>query len=358
MTPGGPVLRASVTLALVVAGLLAADQALERFQSADVARRSEIDYRAGLLLLKQGKAAEAVDLLREAHGLARENTDYQLALISALIAEGKPGDADQMVDEALQRAPNDGQVNLTAARLKVREGHDAEAESFFHRAIYGQWPQRSQEPRLAARRELIEVLRNKGRRQELLPELISLEAETREDSGRRIDLARLYLEAGANGRAAGVFEDLARRDPKDEASYAGLGEARLQQGNYAAAHAAFRRAFFLKPADGSINERLRLLNTVASLDPTVRRLTSREKYQRSLQVLYRAREDLGTCSAGQDLAAQAAGFDARNVARPSNEDSEELLDLAEKIWRERVRSCGAMKPNEEPLRLVMTRLTQ
>ena len=75
---------------------------------------------------------------------------------------------------------------------------------------------------------------------------------------------------------------MAAKDPKDIAASEGLGEAELEQGQYGAARAAFLQGFFQHPNDASIRSHLETLNTVVALDPTLRQLTSEEKYRRSI----------------------------------------------------------------------------
>ena len=81
-----------------------------------------------------------MDVLRTAHALVRENIDYELTLVTALIDAGRTAEADPLMDDALQREPNDGRTNLIAARLAAKKGSAVQAESYYHRAIYGEWP--------------------------------------------------------------------------------------------------------------------------------------------------------------------------------------------------------------------------
>jgi outer membrane protein assembly factor BamD (BamD/ComL family) len=51
-------------------------------------------YLDGSRLLKEGKTEQAVDLLHRAHALVRENPDYELELINALMAAGETDEAE------------------------------------------------------------------------------------------------------------------------------------------------------------------------------------------------------------------------------------------------------------------------
>jgi Flp pilus assembly protein TadD len=356
----GSVLRLIAILVVIGIALAALDRFLAKTESAEVRNSARNSYLAGMRLLDAGKASQAVDSLRTAHALVRENVDYELALITALMNAGQIADADPLMDDALQRAPNDGQTNLIAGRLAAKKGNAIQAESYYHRAIYGEWPQNSTSRRLAAHMELIDFLSSKSQQQELLAELISLQAEAPADATLQPRLARLFLTAGSPGRAAGVYQALVAKNPGDREALAGLGEAELENGQYREAHTAFFRAFVQNPNDSSIRARLELLNTVTTLDPTPRQLPTAEKYRRSLRILEMARASLAQCPAGGDGARLLAEADAvttqKAPVRITNELAEDALAVAEKLWRARLKTCGPATPPEEPLRLIMEKL--
>jgi hypothetical protein len=158
-------------------------------------------------------------------------------------------------------------------------------------------------------------------------------------------------------------------DQKDAVAYAGLGETRLVEGQYRAAHTAFRAALRDRPEDEDIRRRLKLSDTLTDLDPTPRRLASREKYRRSLHILQLAYEDINACMAkhpgtpssetAQLLSAAHDALAARPPSNTTNELSEGVLGMAEKIWKTRVEACGTnISPEEEPLHLIVERLAQ
>src|SRR5579862_7485398 len=111
-----------IALVLIVAALSALDRALAKVESVELHSTAQRAYLAGSRLLAAGKAGEAIDLLRQAHSVERENPEYELALITAFIDSGRTADAEPLMNEMLQREPNDGRVNLIAARLEVKEG--------------------------------------------------------------------------------------------------------------------------------------------------------------------------------------------------------------------------------------------
>jgi tetratricopeptide (TPR) repeat protein len=366
--PGKPVLGLIVILVLVMAGLTALDRSLAKIEDAEVRGSAHRSYESGKRYLDQGLAGKAVDPLRDAHALERENAGYTLALISALMDVEKTSEADTLMDEILALKPNDGQANLVAARLVLKEGKVDDAEAYYHRAIYGSWPGDSEARRRAARLELIQLLQEKKARQPLLAELISLESEATENPQSQRQVAQLFLSAGAPARAAVVYRSLIEQDPHDSAAYEGLGEAELEEGQYRAAQTAFLRASNYRP-NGPLQARLQLLTQLTELDPTPRRLTSIEKYNRSLRILSLAKNDFeahlasrpgaATPDVTELLKAASDELAKQSPAHATNEMAEHELDLAERLWKGRLAIFGAQTTSdEEALRLCMEKLLQ
>ncbi len=290
-------------------------------------------------------------------------------MIAALTAAGKASEAEPLMNEVLDADRNAGAANLVAARLRLKEGKTIDAEAYYHRAIYGQWPEDAASHRMAARLELIDLMVAKNQKQELLAELLPLQEEARNDPAIQSRVAHFFLIAGSPARAADVYRALIREQPNNIPAHEGLGEAELEQGDYRAAHAAFDSAAAEKPNDPVLRSKLQLATTLAALDPTPRWLSSADKYQRSLHILEWAQQDLEKCvqtqasgpnSQQQNLLERAAGV--MNNQKPgavTNEQSEGTLSLAEKIWQARLTACGAAtRPDEEALRLIMSKLVQ
>lgn len=366
---GVPQLGLIAIIALVIAALTALDLSLARTEEAEMQRSAERNYSKGLDLLRQGKTSEAVEALRTAHGLDRDNKSYTLSLIEALMAAGKLSEADPLMNEIRMDQPNDGRANLVAARLSVRKGKTRDAEAYYHRAIYGEWPADPALHRIAARLELIDFLKKKGNQEDVIAELIPLQEEAAGNPALQAKVAQLFLQAGSPSRAADLYRSLIQHNPKDAAGYAGLGEADLQLGDYRAARSAFLKASQRDSRDSHIRDDLELSNTLAALDPTVRQLRSIEKYRRSLRILELARSSLAACVSGQPaqadiqpqslLSAADKALAAKTPALVSNEMAENVLDLAGRLWQARLKICGsATESGEEPLRLIMIKLAQ
>ena len=102
---------------------------------------------------------------------------------------------------------------------------------------------------------------------------------------------------------------------------------------------------------------------MASLDPTVRRLSSTEKFSRSLRILKAARDALAACGGATGGAEMVASADKvlgqKSVRNVNNELAEERLSLAERLWTARIEACGpSTSVQEEPLQLIMVKLAQ
>lgn len=356
-------------IALVIAGLGTVDRFLERAQNSEVKRLAERSYLDGLRFQRDGKLNEAVEAFRKAHSLERRNSEYELQLINALIEARKPEEADLLMREILDREPNNGRANLDAAHLMIAEGKVIEAESYYHRAIYGEWPDNALAHRIAVRMELADFLAARGKQEELLAELLPLQEEAGKDPSAQRRIAQLFLAAGSPSRAADEYRVLIKHNPKDADAYAGLGEAELKMGNYRAGREAFLSAAARKPQEPSIQKKVELATTLSALDPTARRLTSHEKYRRSMQILELARDDLQSClsknPSGASDATQQLLVSVNNTlakkapASVTNELAEQILSLADDTLQARIKLCGkGVAPGEEPLRLIMEKIAQ
>ncbi len=358
-------IRVSIVLALIIVGLTGLDQFLARMENQEVHGAAERSWRRGTALLREGRAGEALDSLRNAHALARDNVTYELDLISALTALSRTSDADPLMDDVLQRKPNDGEANLVAGRLMAKEGDIDDAEAYYHRAIYGEWHGDAAARRRDARFELVQFLTRIHAQPQVLAELISLEAEAGGDDAVQHRLAKLFLDADSPARAAAVYHALLAKNPDDASAYEGLGEAEMRAGQYRQARAAFLQASY-RHQGADVGPRLVLLNEVLQLDPTPRRLPTAEKFDRSLRILALAKGDLQALlekqpgAANAETAALLKSADDAVAVKPraaTNELAEQNLDLAGKIWKTRLAMFGpSTSPEEEALKLTMEHL--
>ena len=357
----GPTVALVIVIAIITGGLWSLDVFLARTDREAVQNQAKSLYTEGVLLLRQGQARGAVDLLRRANSMVRDNRAYQLDYVAALVGARRFDDADANLKSLLQSDPNNGSANLLSARLMVQEGHISDAESHYHRAIYGAWPENAPAHRLEVRLELVELLASRGQREELLAELLALESEAQGKTSILKQIARLYQVAGSPTRGANVYRELIQKDPDDIDAYEGLGGDELALGDYRAAQNAFLNANRRSPGNRTIQHDIGLLNAMASMDPTPRRLSSAEKFARSTEILQLTRDALKTCGNTVETLQMVDDCDKvlAKKAPPhvTNELAEARLALAEQLWQARIKTCGASTSEEEhALRLIMTKL--
>ena len=304
-------MKASVwaVVAIIMAGLYGLDKSLAALEAREVASQARHLYQQGSTELAGGGSQNAVNLLTRAHALERDNREYLLALAAAQRKDGRADDARASLDLLLTADSNDADANLEMARLLVSGKRFGEAESFYHRALFGD----GMKDPVNVRLELAALLAQQNKSQELLAELLLLEDQAEKDPRVARLVAGLFLRAGSVNRAAQMYRALIRMNADDQEAQTGLGEVELQEGNYRAAQSAFAKA-------GDAAKR-QLADTLAGLDPTLRRLSSAEKYARSSQVL-----QLTATACGQTA-------DVTQIRTATNEAAEALLDRAAAIWK-------------------------
>lgn len=331
---------------------------LARMETRELGSEARHDAEDGERLLAAGHADEAVDMLRKAHAIDRDNTSYSMELAQALIAAGKLDEAGTMLGDALEQSPNDGQSNLLEARLMVHRGKLEDAEAYYHRAIYGIWGQNAEMHRIRVRLELAQLLASVHSNQALLAELIPLEAEAQHDLEVQRQVAQLYIKAGSPARAVTAYRALIRDDPEDGANYSGLGEAELAAGNYRGAKVAFQDAIH---RGAEAQARLDLASRLFDLDPTPRYLSAADRFARSTQILQMARDTLARCAINPPAQKQLDDANALlkgKIRGPvTNEMAEDRLAMAQDLWQYRSDSCPPSASDEE-LSLIMQKLSQ
>jgi len=368
ITNSGPAstLPVAVAILIVIAGLWSLDLFLAKTERESVRSEAQALDQQGEQLLKQGRAREAEDLLRRAYSMQRDNRQYHLDYVAALVAAGRLDDADANLAVLLQADPDNGPANLLAARLMKREGKIPQAESHFHRAIYGVWPDNPEAHRTSVRLELADLLAARGDQQKLLAELLPLENEAGGDAAKLKKIAQLFLASGSSQRSEIVYRKLIDLTPGDADAFAGLGRVELTQGDYHGALSAFENALQLG-AGPAVEREVDLARTMTLIDPTSRSLSSADKYARSMAIVKLAYDALSSCTAGRNVPADVeqmlAGtqnlFSSRKPGPITNELAEARLALAQRLWQARLRICGASTSSaEESLRLILAKLSR
>lgn len=345
--------------------LLGFDTGLARIDKRANSASALSEYKTGQGFFVAGKLDDAIDHYRAAATLDRDHSVYTVALAQAILAQGRPAVAEQLLLPVLDRAANDGPANLELARVLVKEGRPDEAKSYYHRAIFGLWQGPDAERnRTAGRYELIDLLAQGGDKQDLLSELLPLQNEAQTDSARR-RVAHLFVVAGSPERASEMYRTILRKNPRDAEAYVGLADATLAMGNFNTARDHLDAALKIAPDDSVIKTRIALTDTVIAMDPGQRGLAVDEQLRRSRALVQRtitaARKCLDVSSpevaAALDSVTRSLVASAANI--PRAQAIEETLSIAGTIWRMRGTRCSTQqRPDEEALRLIQEKISQ
>jgi tetratricopeptide (TPR) repeat protein len=318
----------------------------------------------GKELARQNRAAEAIEQYRNAVSLTHSNDD-RLTLASALMDADQLDEARIYLEEFHAEAPRDGRADVALARLAARQGRVPDAVAHYREATSAEWPDKTGDHRSDARFELADVLYKSGASKQALAELLNL-ADRTKDTETRLRIAQRMLAFGAPLQAEDLFEQVIHDAPGDAGAHAGLGDARLAESKYSAAQDALRTAHRLNPQDEQVEQKLVLTDRILALDPTLRGLSSAERYARSLRLLEGSLGGLEQCLA-VDGSPSAATKDALDKAhdvlssrrRPPvlGDGTESNITLAEQLWVAHQQSCKT-GPVDAALRRVLERLSQ
>ena len=365
-TPTATVAEFVATFAVIlgaIVGLLLFDTALARVDLTERKAYAAREFGLGERLTAQGRTEQGIEHLRTASTLDGDNSAYGVALAQAILADGRPGEAEQILLPLLERNETGGATNLAMARVLAKEGRLDEAKSYYHRAIYGLWSVGAEKNRTAARFELIDLLAHANARQELLAELLPIQGDSTSDVAQRKKIARLFVVAGSPARAVLTFRELLRRDPRDADSYVGLAEAALSLGDFATARIDLLAAQKLMPEDSvSLRGRIALTDSVISLDPTQSGLSLPEQVRRSRNLVQMTLTSMRTCL-GVQAPQVAAALDSASLllvggrAAGQAQSVEQNLSLAEQLWGLRRSRC-APEAQDGALTLVHNRITK
>jgi len=354
----------TLTLTLVaILLLIAGDTALAKADREATRSTAAEEYRVGVNLIAHKRLPDAIDHLRTAATLDRDKPVYTVALAQAMLVQGRAADAEQMLIPLLEREPHDGGANLAMARVLAKQARIDEAKSYYHRAIYENWPGDAARSRAIARFELIDLLAQTGARQELLSELLPIQDESPEDTVLRKRVANYFVLAGSPAKASDIYRDLLRKSPRDAEAYVGLGRAALAMGNYPVARNDFLAAQRIAPDDSSITATIKLADSVIAIDPTQRGLGLDEQVRRSRQLVQMTIKSAHKCldieapqvAAALDSVARSLVAPAGVVTRAQSVD--ENISLAGALWRMREGRCTG-RPEDEALALVQDRIAQ
>ena len=337
-------------------------------------KRGELYFESAQLRMGEQEYEDAVGDYRDALLYSSDNSDYRLGLARALYELGRYDETETHLIELRVADPTSGIVNRLLARVAAQAGQIDAAVSYYRTAIHGQWNDESEETRLQLRLELVDLLEDTGREQQLTAELLELLEIVPADRIIRHRLAGLLLKTRVYDRSSALFAALVASNPSDREALLGRAEAEFYLGNYLTARTHYNRAQ-LQGRDDVTRERIELCNRIIALDPTRRGIGVAERYRRSRVLVDRARATVESChnpldedfvgplpplQPDLDTALKRADelLARRSPRYPSDEAVESNIQLAENVWRTGAPLCPQNKPPDEPLFHVMAKLSR
>jgi tetratricopeptide (TPR) repeat protein len=364
--PAATVSEFVVTFAIILAailGLLLFDTALARVDVRERKVYAAREFATGDRLMSEQKIGEAIGHLRSAASLDPDNLGYATALAEAILADGRPEDARLILGPLLERNPKDGPANLAMAHVLAKEGQLDRAKTYFHAAIYENWPAAASNERLAARFELIDLLSRTNGREELLAELLPIQDDSTIDGDHRKLIAHLFVQAGSPTRAITIFRDFLRKNPGDVDAYVGLADAALSLGDLATGRADLVAAQKLTPDTTSMRARISVIDSAMALDPTQSGLSIAEQARRTRNLLETTVSAVRRCL-GTQAPDVAPALDSTRLMLLSHAPAEgqaqsiqQTISVAVQLWGLRRSRC-APGPDNSALALVHNRINQ
>jgi len=258
-------------------------------------------YQRGDEELREGRLGAAVTDLRTALAYAHDDGKVRLRLAEALAASGQIRQAHAYLLALWEEQPADGMFNLQLARLAVRNGNVADAQRYYHGAIYGVWNEDPIVRRRNVRLELIHFLLARSAVQQAESELIALAADSPSDSKSKMEIGALFLQAGDANRALAAFREVVGIEPRNASALAGAGQAAFQQQDYALARHYLERAVALNGKDERSSQLLHTSESVLELDPYLARIGRDERARRVLRAVEQTQYRLEKCAEQQHI---------------------------------------------------------
>ena len=335
--------------------------------------RAHEHYLIGRTLSDYGYYDQAIGQFSDALLYQRENFDYRLGLALALFHGQRFQEAEYQLLELRRQEPTDATTNRLLGRLAARDGRHNQAANYFRTAIYGRWPRNPEQNRRATRFELVELLEARGSPAQVVGEYLTIwEEEPHTDAlARRVGLG--LKEFGAPREALAVLASLDDPQSTDSELLTAIGMAHFEVLNYRQAQAYLTRALAADPERAEVRETLTLLEEVLELDPTLRGLNRRQRYDRSRLLLGRVAEYVAGCAnplsdemAGPPapqpqavrtlLAAAEERIDRRRRPADLTAEAEANRLLAGNLWSLREQVCRGVWDDDDALARVMLEL--
>jgi tetratricopeptide (TPR) repeat protein len=281
--------------------------------------------------MQAGRNRVAINDFRNALVYKPEDPTFQFHLAQALASAGQEAESHAYLANLLSEDPGSGPINLTLARIAVREKNRSDAMRYYHNAIYGVWESDPLKQRWDVRRELCEYLLDQGDVQEAEPDLIALAQEVppRDPASQRI-AGNLLLRAGLWSRALLQFRAVLANDRRDPDALAGAGRAEFEVGYYADAVNYFNRLPRERRDSPAILPMLQTAQQAQTMNALRPALSASEQARRASKALSVATARILAC-------AMQRGETLSTTASPSG-PLQQLYDTAQKnkqLWTAR-----------------------
>lgn len=296
-------------------------------------------YQRGDQALRDGRLTPAIEALRRAAVMRRDEPVYRLRLARALAADRQDDAARRALLTLRDDAPENPEVNLLLARLEARREDVTAAVRYYQSALYGSWGADQLGTREELRLELVGYLLQQDLRDRALAELLIIAADLPNDADRRVRVAELFLASGEPQRALDQYRLALEVAPSHGAALAGAGRAAVDLGDYAAARRFLRRA-----PDGAEMDALRAtVDHVLANDPLAPRLSRAERRRRAIAAATWAARQIEQCGSG---AAAQSLRDAigKLPERDAMAAAERAVSLLHQADREATGACRGNDP--------------
>jgi tetratricopeptide (TPR) repeat protein len=352
-----------VVLSVVAFGVFVFTRRMATREQQMEARVAAVWYERGERLITSGKVEPAIQSLRRATADAGDNQKYLLALANALAAGNHDAEAQQLLLRLRESDPENAEINTYLARLEVKRGEVDDAVHYYQHALYGRWTgDRVDERRRQLRTELIGFLLQHQERDLASSQLLILEGDLPEAAPSRVEVAKLFLEAGDVRRAFKNYSAAVQLDSHNVEAVRGAGETSFQLGDYTEAVRYLKAALDLDPSSDQTRQLLALAEMVLAEDPLVPHLSAEERRGRLLEDFDRSLRRLESCldqNSGSKAVEQLQSLKAEAVTmQPKlrrSRDFDTVRSGAGLIFRmEEAASgaCGQGSPEDQALLLI------
>jgi CIC family chloride channel protein len=308
-------------------------------------KRAASAYREGVALEAQGREDDAIEWFRTALSSGPDDKEYRLALGSALVQAGHLEEASLYLNAILKADPDNGPANLGIARIAVGGGTVVQATAAYHKAIFGVWPRAREQEHQEVTLELADYLFKQGAQAEAALELSGLAQQPQIPTAMKERAAHKLLAIHEPRQAAHVFEKLVATNPHDGNAWAGLGEAQFDLAAYPAAQESLMNALTWGASE-DVEQRLRTVREILSLDPSTRGLRPLDRVHHSADLLTQTLALVTACqppaSNAQDLSRLVARATKQSKShRPENTETATAdVTMAGELWEANRKWCG------------------